>query len=137
MSELSIGEVARRAGIAASAIRYYEMEGLIPKPRRRSGRRAYEADVLDRLALIEVAKRAGFTVAETRHLLAGFSKKATPGQRWRSLAKAKLEELDARIAEAERMRNVLALLVECDCPTLDDCAAVLRSERRVNRSASA
>ncbi len=130
MSELSLGEVARRAGITASAIRYYEMEGLIPKPRRRSGRRAYDADVLDRLALIDVAKRAGFTVAETRQLLGGFTKKTTPGQRWRSLAKAKLRELDGRIAEAEQMRDVLALLVGCECPTLDDCAAVLRDKRR-------
>ena len=131
MSELTIGDIAKRAGIAASAIRYYETEGLLPKPRRRSGRRAYDADVLDRLALIEVAKRAGFTVAETHELLSGFTRKTTPGQRRRSLAKAKLKELDGRIAEAERMRNVLALLVGCECPTLDDCAAVLRGKRRV------
>ena len=60
---LTIGEVARRAGVAASALRYYEREGLIPKADRRGGKRVYGEDILDRLALIAVAKGGGFTVA--------------------------------------------------------------------------
>jgi MerR family redox-sensitive transcriptional activator SoxR len=68
---MSIGEVAKRAGVAASALRYYEREGLIPKADRRGGKRVYGADILDRLALIGVAKGAGFTVAEIQTLLSG------------------------------------------------------------------
>ena len=68
---LRIGEVADRTGIAASAIRYHEREGLIPKADRRGNARVYGPDILDRLALIELAKSAGFKVAETRNLVRG------------------------------------------------------------------
>ena len=63
-----IGEVAKRAGIASSAIRYYEKEGLILEADRQGNARVYGADIFDRLALIELAKKAGFTIAETRDL---------------------------------------------------------------------
>lgn len=125
MAELGIGEVARRCGLAASAIRYYESEGLIARPARRSGRRVYDEAVLGRLQLIELAKRAGFTVAEVRRLLGGFARRTPPGERWRALTKAKLAELDARIAEAERMKRVLEVVVRCRCPSLDDCSRAL------------
>ena len=126
METLSIGQVANEAGIASSAIRYYESEGLLPVARRRSGRRVYDAGVLDRLRFIELAKRAGFTVAETRRLLRGFSRKTPAGARWRALAEDKLEELQRRIDEAERMQAVLRRLQACECPTLDDCVRPLR-----------
>ncbi len=124
-SRLSIGEVARRAGIATSAIRYYESEGLIPRVAPRGGRRVYPAGIVERLALIDLAKRAGFTVAEIKRLLAGFARQTPPGERWRSLAAAKLEELDQRIAEARRMKRLLEVVTGCECPTLDDCARAL------------
>lgn len=129
MAELTIGEVAERAGISASAMRYYEAEGLLPKPSRRSGRRVYHPGIFDRLALIELGKRAGFTIAEIRRLLSGFSRGTPPGRRWRALAEAKLEEQERRIAEARRMKGVLRALLQCRCPTLEDCAAVLRRKR--------
>lgn len=129
MPELRIGEVAERAGIAASAIRYYESEGLLPRPARRHGRRVYDATVLDRLALIELAKRAGFTVAEIRKLLAGFARRTPPGDRWRALTRAKLAELEERIAEAERMKRVLRTVMRCRCPTLADCSRAARASR--------
>lgn len=127
MAELGIGEVARKAGLAASAIRYYESEGLVPRAERRNGRRVYDASIVRRLALIDLAKRAGFTIAEIRELLRGFSGRTPPGPRWRTLAEAKARELDRRIAEAERMRRVLAVVKRCECPTLDDCARALES----------
>ena len=127
MAELGIGEVARRCGLAPSAIRYYESEGLIARPARRSGRRVYDESVLDRLQLVELAKRAGFTLGEVRGLLAGFSRRTPPGERWRALTKAKRAELDARIAEAERMKRVLEVVARCRCPSLDDCSRALRS----------
>jgi MerR family redox-sensitive transcriptional activator SoxR len=118
---LRIGEVARRAGIATSAIRYYEKEGLIPVADRRGNARVYGADILDRLALIELAKSAGFSISETRRLVRGVARRTPPGPRWRALAEQKLAEVESRIAEAERMRAVLETLMGCECPTFEDC----------------
>jgi len=118
---LTIGEVASRTGLAASAIRYYEREGLIPEADRRGGKRIYGEDILDRLALIGVAKAAGFTVAEIRTLLSGFARRTPPGKRWRQLAEGKLVELEARIAEVERMKRVLEAVTRCECPTIEEC----------------
>ena len=118
---LRIGEVAQSAGIATSAIRYYEREGLIPKADRRGNARVYGADILDRLALIELAKSAGFTVAEMRQLVRGVSSRTPPGPRWRAQAQKKLDEVEERIAEAERMRAVLQMVMGCECPTFQDC----------------
>ena len=118
---LRIGEVAQRAGIATSAIRYYEREGLIPRADRIGNARVYGPDILDRLMLIELAKSAGFTIADTRQLLRGVSRRTPPGPRWRAMAQKKLHEVEARIAEAERMRAVLQKVMECECPTFEDC----------------
>jgi MerR family redox-sensitive transcriptional activator SoxR len=118
---LRIGEVARRAGIANSAIRYYEREGLIPKADRVGNARVYGPDILDRLALIELAKSAGFTISETKQLVRGVSRRTPPGPRWHALAEKKLVEVEARIAEAEHMRTVLRAVIQCECPTFEDC----------------
>lgn len=125
-ARLPIGEVARRAGIAASAIRYYERQGLIPRPDRHGGKRVFDEGVLDRLALIGVAKAAGFRVAEIQAFLRGFARTAPPGPRWRALAARKTRELTARRAELERMERVLAAVSRCRCPTLEACARALR-----------
>ena len=125
MAELGIGEVARRAGLKASALRYYEAEGLIPRAPQRSGRRVYDESILDRLRIIQLAKSAGFTMAEIKRLLSGFSRRTAPGQRWRALAETKRAELDERIAEARRMQRVLDAVTRCDCPSFDDCARAL------------
>ena len=118
---LRIGEVARRAGIATSAIRYYEREGLIPRADRKGNARVYGPNIMDRLALIGLAKSAGFTVAETRQLVRGVSRSTPPGPRWRALAAKKLGEVEERIAEAVRMRSVLEDVMRCECPTFEDC----------------
>ncbi len=123
---LSIGEVAKRAGLAASALRYYEREGLIPTADRCGGKRVYGEDIFDRLALINAAKAAGFTVAEIQTLLSGFARRTPPGRRWRKLAERKLVELDARIAEVERMKRALEAVTRCECPTLEECSRAIR-----------
>jgi DNA-binding transcriptional MerR regulator len=122
MKELAIGEIAKRAGIAATAIRYYESEGLITPIARRNGRRVYDEGAVERLGLIRLAQQAGFTVPEVKRLLSGFGRKTPPGERWRTLAEAKLTELDQRIAQAERMKQVLGILIRCECPTFEDCS---------------
>ena len=129
MAELTIGEVAKRAGLATSAIRFYEAEGLIPRTARRSGWRVYDESIVDRLALIHLAKSAGFTVAEIKKLQGGFARKTPPGERWRALAVQKLEELEERIREAERMKSVLQVVMRCACPTFDDCARGMEQAR--------
>ncbi len=121
----SIGEVAKRAGLATSAIRYYESEGLIPRAARVGGRRVYDETIFERLGVIDLAKRSGFSVAEIKRLLRGISRDTAPGPRWRSLASAKLEELETRIEEAERMRDLLRVVMRCECPSFSDCAGLL------------
>ncbi len=123
---LTIGEVADQSGLAASALRFYEREGLIPKANRSAGKRVWSGDVLDRLALIDVAKSAGFTVAEIKMLISGVARRTPPGPRWRQLAERKLVELEERIAEVERMRRVLHAVTRCKCPTLEDRSRALR-----------
>ncbi len=122
MVELSIGQVARRAAVSASAIRFYESEGLLAKADRRGARRVYTESILQRLALIHLAKSAGFTIAEIRQLLRGFSRRTPPGVRWRALATGKVAQLD------ERMKRILHAVVRCECPTLDDCAEPMCGE---------
>jgi MerR family redox-sensitive transcriptional activator SoxR len=129
MAELAIGVVAARSGIAASAIRFYEREGLLAKAPRKGGRRVYGESVLDELALIELAKSAGFTVSEIKKLLSGFSRRTPPGERWRALTRTKMVQLNRRIAEAERMKHVLRSITRCRCPSLDDCGSAIRANR--------
>jgi MerR family transcriptional regulator, redox-sensitive transcriptional activator SoxR len=119
--KLTIGDVARQAGVRASALRYYESIGLLPAPARVGGRRVYEPGVLDALRLIQLAKRAGFSVAETRRLMHGFDRTTPASARWQAMATRKLEDVNALITEAEQMRDVLEKLLTCTCVQLSDC----------------
>jgi len=118
---LAIGQIARLSAVEASTIRYYERRGLLPKPARAGGKRRYDARVLQRLQVIEVAKQAGFSLREIGQLLHGFERAATPSERWRSLAEDKLRDVDAVIARAQGMRALLLRGLECGCLTLEDC----------------
>ncbi len=119
--ELSIGEVARHAGVRASALRYYERAGLIRAPRRTGGRRVYDASVFETLALIGLAQDAGFTIGEIKLLLNGFDRATPASARWQSLARRKREEMIARIDRAQRMVDLLERLMRCECETLGQC----------------
>lgn len=118
----SIGDVAKEAGLRPSAIRYYESVGLLPSPARANGRRRYDDSIFGRLALIELAQQAGFTIGEIKTLLHGFSRKTPASARWRALTGRKLEEVEERIRQARRRKRVLLRLAECECPTFEDCA---------------
>ena len=122
---LPIGEIARRANIAPSAIRYYERIGLLPRPPRAGGKRRYDASVLEWLSLIALAREAGFTMAEVKRLVSGFTPGTRPAARWQELATRKLAEIDALVARAERMRAVLRVALDCGCFRLEDCGALL------------
>ncbi len=125
MDELAIGEVARRAGIRTSAVRYYERIGLLPAPRRVSGRRRYDESTVQMLRLIQLAQSAGFTMAEIQTLLHGFAPDTPPAARWQPLAHKKIEELDALILRAQQMKQVLNTGLNCGCLRLEDCSVVL------------
>jgi MerR family redox-sensitive transcriptional activator SoxR len=120
-AQLPIGDVARAAGVSASAIRYYERHGLLPTPERSGGKRRYDERILPLLRVIEFAKEAGFSLREIEQLLHGFDRHTPPSRRWELLAEGKLREIDALIARAQGMRALLARGLECGCLTLEDC----------------
>ena len=125
MEELAIGEVARRAGIRPSALRYYESVGLLPAPRRVSGRRRYDEGTVQMLKIVQLAQQAGFTITEIQTLLHGFAPDTPPAARWQPLAQRKIAEIDAQIERAWQMKRILETGLNCGCLRLEDCAVVL------------
>jgi len=120
---MTIGELARQAGIAASAIRYYEKEGLLRAPARANGRRVYASDALHQLVVIRFAKENGFTLPEIKLLLRGFPESTTASARWKKLARGKIAELESTIAKAQAMKEMLeSLATHCRCRKLEQCA---------------
>jgi MerR family redox-sensitive transcriptional activator SoxR len=119
---LTIGEVAQRAELRTSAIRYYEDIGVLPQPERvYGGHRRYSARVFQQLAFIQLAQQAGFSMAEIQTLVSGFDETAPLGVRWRTLAEQKLAELDVLISRAQGMKRVLEEGIRCQCLNLDEC----------------
>ena len=117
-----ISEVARRAGLQPSAIRYYEQIGLLPPAQRVSGQRRYDTTVLYRLAVIQRARQIGFTLDEIRELFFGFRSATRASERWQELSRIKLAELDALMGGIKTMRNLLKKMMQnCRCDTLDQC----------------
>jgi MerR family redox-sensitive transcriptional activator SoxR len=125
MSNMSIGRVAKLCGLAPSAIRYYEKAGLLPKPIRVSRQRRYGAEVIGRLRLLQVAREAGFSIAETRTFVAGFSATTPPAIRWRTLAERKLGEIDAQMRRLRGMKVLLESGFRCQCLSIEDCARII------------
>ena len=120
MAGLMIGELARQAGVSASALRYYEKAGLLPSPARASNRRQYDRGVLGRLRIILLARDAGFSISETRTFLNGFPMGTRPALRWRAMAKRKIAELDELTARLSQMRSILNASFHCNCRQLKD-----------------
>lgn len=124
---LGIHEVARQSGVPASALRYYENIRLIPGPPRVSGRRRYDAGVLDRLTVITSAQRAGFSLTEVGELLSGMTAGGAAQNSWRAMARRKLPEIARLIEEFRGMQRLLEGLASCECRDLSRCAALLRA----------
>jgi DNA-binding transcriptional MerR regulator len=125
MAGLMIGKLARRAGVAPSALRYYEKAGLLPPPARSSNRRRYDPAVLGRILVILLARDAGFSVSQIRTFLNGFPMGTRPALRWRALAKRKIEELDELSARISQMRSILSASFNCECARLEDCERLI------------
>lgn len=119
---MEIGEVSSRTGVPASTIRFYERTGVLPSPPRVNGRRRYDAGILIALRVVVLAKQAGFTLDEVKTLLHGFSDDTPPPERWESLARHKLAELEDQIERLSSMQALLQEGLDCDCLRLDACA---------------
>jgi MerR family redox-sensitive transcriptional activator SoxR len=113
-----IGELARRTGVAGSALRYYERVGLLSPEARLGGRRYYGASVAERVAVVQLCQEAGFTLREIRALLAGWRGR---GRAWTHLARAKVKELETRIAQAERAKALVQHALACPHASLVTC----------------
>jgi MerR family redox-sensitive transcriptional activator SoxR len=116
MDELTIGEVARRAGIQTSAIRYYESVGLLPSPKRVNGQRRYDLSVFKRLGFIQLARQAGFGIRELQAL---FGESTS----WQTLANEKVAEMEAVIEQAQTIKIWLTDALHRGCVD-DDCLIV-------------
>jgi MerR family redox-sensitive transcriptional activator SoxR len=121
-SALPIGEIARRAGLRPSAVRYYERVGLLTPVPRSGGQRRYDSSTLHRLSAIRLAQRAGFSLDEIKRL---FEAERRPGGAgWRALVESKLDEVRARIDETQMMERMLLESLECGCEAFDECPLI-------------
>jgi MerR family transcriptional regulator, redox-sensitive transcriptional activator SoxR len=120
-NDLLIGEVARRAGLQASAIRYYESIGLLPEPQRVAGRRRYPPETLRTLSVITAGQRAGLSLSEVGELLNASGGDREVSERLRAIAQRKLPEVTSLIERAQLVKEWLEAAADCRCPTLDDC----------------
>lgn len=121
-SVLSVGEVARRSGIAVSALHFYERKGLIRSVRTSGNQRRYERSVLRRIAIIQVAQSVGLSLEEIGAALAGLpADKAPSTADWERMSAGWRDALDARIAQLERMRDGLGSCIGCGCLSTETC----------------
>jgi MerR family transcriptional regulator, redox-sensitive transcriptional activator SoxR len=120
--ELTIGQLAQRSGVAPSALRFYEERGLIHSERNRSGHRRYPRAVLRRVAFIVFAQRIGLTLQQVGAELATLPRHQVPtAADWAKVSHAWKHQIDARIAELERLRSGLLDCIGCGCLSLKKC----------------
>lgn len=120
---LTIGDVADRAGVATSAIRYYESLGLLASTRTSGNQRRYARSVLRRIAVIQAAQHVGLSLAEVHAAFAQFPPDHAPTKRdWVRLAREWRPQLDRRIAALQQVRDGLSMCVGCGCLSMRQCA---------------
>jgi MerR family transcriptional regulator, redox-sensitive transcriptional activator SoxR len=131
---LTIGEVAKRSGVAASALRFYEERGLIASERAGTGHRRYPRRVLRRVAFIVFAQRIGLTLEEIGAELAKLPPDRAPTRRdWARLSSGWSARIDDRIAELERLKAGLTECIGCGCLSLDRCQLANPGDRVAER----
>jgi MerR family transcriptional regulator, redox-sensitive transcriptional activator SoxR len=131
---LTIGEVARRSGVAASALRFYEERGLIESERAGSGHRRFPRSVLRRIAFIVFAQRVGLTLEEIGSELAKLPPDRAPTKRdWSRLSATWSTRIDDRIAELERLKMGLTECIGCGCLSLERCQMANPDDRAAQR----
>jgi MerR family transcriptional regulator, redox-sensitive transcriptional activator SoxR len=132
---MKIGELAARAGLNASALRYYEKMGLLAPPQRTGGQRRYPSAVLDRVLLIRFAGEMGFTLDEIKLFLHGLRDNAPVGPRWKKLANLKIGEINCNIQRSLRLKLLLQHLLQCRCASLQICVQRLSLSPRLRQIA--
>jgi MerR family transcriptional regulator, redox-sensitive transcriptional activator SoxR len=131
---LTIGEVARRSGVASSALRFYEERGLISSQRAGAGHRRYPRPVLRRIAFIVFAQRVGLSLDEIGEELAKLPPDRAPTRRdWSRLSRKWSSRIDQRIAELERLKLGLTECIGCGCLSLDRCKLANPEDRAARR----
>ena len=121
-SELSIGEVAARSGVAPSALRFYERQGLIESARTDGNQRRYDRAVLRRIALIQAGRAAGIPLSRIRDALDSLPAGRTPTRRdWERFSRRWREDLERRIVTLEALRDRLTTCIGCGCLSIDRC----------------
>ncbi|MFN0025366.1 MAG: redox-sensitive transcriptional activator SoxR [Parvularculaceae bacterium] len=120
---IPIGDLAKRAGVAASALRFYEAEGLIAAARSTGGRRQYPKAALRRVAFIRAAQAVGLTLDDIKGALASLPDRRTPTKAdWERISRSWRPLLDARIDAMTRLRDALSSCIGCGCLSLKSCA---------------
>jgi MerR family transcriptional regulator, redox-sensitive transcriptional activator SoxR len=121
-TQLTVGEVARRSGVAVSTLHFYEAEGLIQSWRTNGNQRRYAREVLRRVAIIRVAQRTGMELAAIRKALKALPRERTPtAQDWKRLSASWKGELNARIERLTRLRDQLDGCIGCGCLSMEAC----------------
>lgn len=121
--QLSIGQLAQRTGLAVSAIRYYEAQGLLTASRNAGGQRRFARSCIRRLSFVLIAQQLGYPLQKIRHLLASLPAERTPTQRdWAKMSKTFRQSLDERIDTLVRLRDRLDGCIGCGCLSLTNCA---------------
>jgi MerR family redox-sensitive transcriptional activator SoxR len=119
---LTIGQVSARSGVAPSALRYYEQQGLIAASRTAGGARRFSRTVLRRLAFVRAAQNVGLSLGEIREALAALPEDRPPTARdWARLSSGWRERLDEQIAALQQLRDGLTSCIGCGCLSLDRC----------------
>jgi len=131
MAELSINTVTQQTGLPPSTLRYYEEIGLVHPTRRIGGRRQYDDSVLQRLALIQTGKQAGFTLAELGTLLNNVLDADSGSAEWHDLIARKLNEMEALQENIKRMKSLLVDIMDCDDNSLAECIVLTGQKHHV------
>lgn len=127
---ISIGELGERTGVATSALRFYEAEGLISSVRSPGGQRRYEREVIRRVSFVRIAQSVGLSLDEIRSALASLPRSRTPTQAdWTRLSRAWRPQLDEQIALLQRLRDQLDSCIGCGCLSLRRCALYNQGDR--------
>lgn len=136
MEALTITEVAARSGVATSALRFYEDQGLIQSERTGAGHRRYSRDVLRRVAFIVFAQKVGLTLEEIGAELGKLPRNRVPERAdWTALSRTWTARIDERIRELERLRSGLTECIGCGCLSLDRCQLANPGDRVARRGA--
>ncbi|RDI75450.1 SoxR: redox-sensitive transcriptional activator SoxR [Gaiella occulta] len=123
INELTIGEVSSRSGVAPSALRFYEAQGLIGAHRTSGNQRRYDRATLRRVALVQAGRAAGIPLEQIRAALETLPSQRTPNRRdWERLARAWRIDIDHRIATLQSLRNRLTTCIGCGCLSIDRCS---------------